>query len=235
MSKHTFTVNSRDTNIKPKKVRAQGLVPANIFGSGMESQSIQFKKTAFEDLYTQIGEAGIAYLQLKDEEIPAMIEEVQLDPISLDPIHASFKAIDLTEKIRADIPVELKGEFDLPEAVLVTVRDEIEVEALPTDLPEYFTIDVSGLDEIGQTITLADLDYDQDKVEIVVGEEGEEAPVVLVQEVEEEEEEEPEEVETVIIGEEEEGEVTAEGAEGGETKPEAATEGAGEQDQTAEK
>jgi hypothetical protein len=83
--------------------------------------------------------------------------------------------------------------------VLVVVKDEIEVEALPADLPEKFEIDVSLLTEVGQMVTYADLKYDRSKVTLVLGEEGEEEPVVLVQE---QREEEPEEEPEVVEGEE---------------------------------
>ncbi len=203
MSKHSLKAVKRDLEENPTQLRMKKLVPANIFGPKMDSQAIQLELNSFYDVYRQIGESGVAYLELGKEEIPAMIEEVQKNPVTDQPIHVSFKAIDLTQKVTAEIPVDVIGEFELPEAVLVTVRDEIEVEALPTDLPEKFEVDVSGLDEIGQSITLADLEYDSDKVSIVVGEEGMDAPVVLVQEVEEEPEEPEEPIETEIIGEEE--------------------------------
>lgn len=207
MTKKTFKVKARDTKTKPKRIRAEGLIPGNIFGPDIESQAIKFDEGDFGSLYNQVGESGLVYVVLNEKELPTMIDEVQVDPISMEPLHVSFKTIDLEEKTRAEIPIEFIGEFDLPEAVLVRVRDEVEVEALPTNLPEKFVVDVSELSEIGQSITLGDLEFDQDKVDIIVAEEGLEAPIVLVQEMEEEEEEE-EVIETEIIGEEleEEGE-----------------------------
>lgn len=201
MKKHSLTVNKRSLSQNLNLIRKENRIPGNIFGPDIDSQAIVFESKDFVDLFKEVGESAVVYLQLEKKEIPAMVDEVQINPVTNDPIHISFKTIDLTEKVEAQIPVELVGEFELPEAVLVTVRDEIEVRALPADLPEKFIINVEDLDEIGQSITLADLDYDQEKVEIVVGEEGMEAPVVLVQEVEEEPEEPEEPVETEIIGE----------------------------------
>jgi large subunit ribosomal protein L25 len=216
MKKNEFKIEKRDTQTRAKAIRNKGLVPGNVFGSDRDSTAVQFDQVKFNKLFLEIGESGIAYLKLEKEEVPVMIDEVQLAPVSGNVLHVSFKAIDLSEKIRAEIPVELEGEFEIPEAVLVRVRDQIEVEALPTDLPEKFVVDVSTLKKIGQSVTLDDLAFDQKKVSIIVGEEGMDAPVVLVQEVEEEVEEEIEEtIETEIIGEEdEEGEDEVE-AEGG--------------------
>ncbi len=212
MNKKKFKVEARNTTTKAKKIRGEGLVPGNLYGPEIDSQALKFEKNKFDNLYSQVGESGLVYIQLDKEEVPAMIEEVQLDPLSLEPLHVSFKTINLKEKTRAEIPIEFVGEFELPEAVLVRVRDEVEVEALPTDLPEKFVVDVSKLNEIGQSITVGDLEYDEEKVEIIVAEEGMEAPIVLVQEMEEEEEEE-EPIETEIIGEEEEEAVEGEGLE----------------------
>jgi len=202
MKKTIAEVTKREITENLNQLRVQN-VPANIFESGKKSVSIKIDKKQLGDLYRRVGESGVAYLSLDNKEIPAMIEEVQWHPVSNDPIHVSFKVVDLKQKTEAFIPVELVGEFDLPEAVLVTVRDEVEVRALPADLPEKFVVNVEQLTEIGQSITLADLDCDKNKVEIMVGEEGEEAPVILVQEVKEEVVEEVEEIETEIIGEEE--------------------------------
>lgn len=204
MKKNTFNILKRTKEQKVNELRANNVIPGNVFGPGMDSIAVQFNRKEFNKLYIEIGESGIAYLKLEKKEVPAMIEEVQLTPVSGDVLHVSFKAINLSEKIRAEIPVELEGEFELPQAVLVRVRDEIEVEALPTNLPEKFIIDVTKLDTIGQSVTLNDLDFNQEEVDIIVGEEGMDAPVVLVQAVEEEEKEDIEEtIETEIIGEEE--------------------------------
>lgn len=204
MKKTTFNIKQRDASIKPKKLRERQVVPGNLFGSSLTSQAVQFDLKGFVKLYELVGESAIVYLNVDEKQIPAMIDEVQLDPITDMPIHATFKAVDLKEKIKADIPVRFEGEFEVADAVMVRVRDEIEVEALPTDLPEEFVIDVEKLKEIGQSIAISDLEYDKSKVEIIVGEEGVDAPIVLVQQMEEEKEEE-EEIETTIIGEEEEG------------------------------
>ena len=203
MQKHQVQVKKRDLATNVKQLRRDSIVPGNIFGTDYESQAIQLPVKFFKELFALVGESGVAYLNLDKKEIPTMIDELQLDPITDEPIHVSFKAISLLEKVTAQIPVKTIGEFDLAEAVLVTVLDEIEVEALPTDLPEKFEIDVSQLTAIGQSITLADLKYDHNKVEIIVGEGGLEAPVLLVQEVAEEIEEVEEPVETEIIGEKE--------------------------------
>ena len=203
MKKHQIQVKKRDLATNVKQLRRDGVVPGNVFGASYKSQAIQFSTKSFKDLFAQVGESGVVYLNLDKKETPAMIDELQLDPVTDEPIHVSFKVVNLLEKVTAQIPVKTTGEIDIAEAVLVTVLGEIEVEALPTDLPEKFEIDVTQLTKVGQSITLADLKYDRDKVEIVIGEGGLEAPVLLVQEVAEEVEEVEEPTETEVIGEKE--------------------------------
>lgn len=225
MSKHTASVSTRDLNKNLNTIRKTG-VPGNIFSPKEDSTAITISTKDFLKLFGEVGESGVAYLKLDRKEIPVMIEEVQWHPVRDEPLHVLFKVVDLKQKTEALIPVEVVGEFEIPEAVLVTVRDEIEVRALPTDLPEKFVVNVETLTEIGQSITLSELDYDRSKVEIIVGEEGEDAPVVLVQEVKEEEEEEEETEEVEIIGEAEEEGVEAPAGE--QEKPQAEAESEGE-------
>jgi len=211
MTKITFPVQKRATQ-KPKELRREGIIPANIFGDG-DSIAIQADTLGFSKLYEQVGETGLVYLEIEGDadQHPVLVEEVQTDPVSGELLHVSLKQVNLKEKIEAEVPVETIGEFDVPQGVLVVVKDQIEVEALPADLPEKFEIDISALTEIGQMVTYADLKYDKNKVRLILGEEGEEEPVVLVQE---QRAEEPEEEPEVIEGEEKtEGEAEGEKAE----------------------
>jgi large subunit ribosomal protein L25 len=192
MSKITFSTTSRD--LKGKKVRrlrSQGTIPGNIYVSGGESAAIQFSEKEFNKLYGEVGDTGLVYVEVGESKKsrPTLIDEVQVDPASGDVQHVSFKEVDLKEKIEAEVPVEFVGEFDVKEAVMVQVKNSIIVEALPSDLPEKFEVNIEGLTEIGQSITLADLNFDKSKISLVEIEADEdwENPVVLVQEQRQEE------------------------------------------------
>lgn len=193
-----------------KRLRTDGLVPANIYGQAKDSDSISIDAAAFQKFYAAEGDSGLMYLAIegKKKEVPVLIDEVQFHPVTDHVLHVSFRRVNLKEKIRSEVPIVLVGENEVPEAAIITVRDALEVEALPTDLPENFTIDISTLTEIGQSVTIADLEYDKETVEVVMtGEMNMDAPVVLLQEIKEEViEEEPEEelegVEAVVEGEE---------------------------------
>jgi len=206
MGKKYFSVNKRLKLKKAKQQRRQGLLPANVFGGGIESIAVSCPSDDFKKLYNDVGEVALVYLKIEGQEkaIPTMIDEVQFHPITGDFLHASFRKVSLKDKITADIPVVIKGEVDIPDAVLVTVHNTLKVEALPTDLPEEFEVDVSNLTEIDQSITISDLVYDKSKVKLMFEEENENTPIVIVQKIKEEVVEEPEATEEV------EGEVTEE-------------------------
>lgn len=223
MEKVKFKVSKRQ-NKKNNQLRREGIVPANMYQAGKESIALELNNLAFNKLTRDLNENAIIHLQIDDDkkESPVLIDEVQYDSFGKNILHVVFRKISLSEKIKADISIELVGEFDVENGVLVLAKDSVEVEALPTDLPEKFEVDQSLLKEIGDRVVLSDLKFDKDKVELVLGEEEnpEEVVIALVQEKAEEVEEEPsgELVEPEIAGEKKEeskgGEEAAEPAEG---------------------
>ncbi|MBP7876087.1 50S ribosomal protein L25 [Candidatus Woesebacteria bacterium] len=189
-----FHVASRKIDQKMAQVRLDGLIPANIYGLNKESTTISIPgKALFQHLKTE-GETGLLYLitDKKDAQQPVLFSEIQKHPVTNEIVHVSFLRVNLAEKITKEIDVKLVGEFDLKEATVILVKDVIEVEALPADLPEAFFIDVSKLTEVGQEVRVADLEFDRSKVELQMTEEEQDEPIALVQEVKEEVVEEPE-------------------------------------------
>jgi large subunit ribosomal protein L25 len=182
--KHVLSAQSRDLKVKNRKYRRDGMIVANIYGEG-ESQAVVVVGKEFHKLLPQVSESTVIYLTVgKDKEIPVMISEVQRDSVSGGIIHVALRQVNLREKVMATIPIEAVGEFSVPEAVFLLVRDEIEAEALPTDLPEKFVVDVSHFTEVGEQFSLADLVYDREKIKLQVEDENE--PVVVVNAVKEE-------------------------------------------------
>ncbi len=236
MSKIIFSTSSRDLKGKKvKRLRAQAVIPGNVYVGGGESVTIQFSEKEFEKLYGEVGDTGLVYLEIGDSKKSrsTLVDEVQVDPVSGDVLHVSFKEVDLKEKIEAEVPIELIGEFDVKEGVMVQVRNSIVVEALPVDLPEKFEVNIDDLAEVGQSITLADLKFNKSKVSLVEVETDEdwEKPVVLVQEQREEEVVEVVEEEVDVEGE---GVGVGEGEDVGEDGAEK-TEGAGDEKDGEEK
>ncbi len=178
---------------KVSQLRKTKQVPANVSGDVKSSLAIAIDQRKFTQLYDQVGDTGLFYLQVEAEQAdrPVLISEVQRDPITDQVLHVVFRQVNLSEKITAEVPVEVINATEIKDAVLVVLHNEIEVEALPQDFPEKFEIDASTLTEIGQTISFKDLKFDKATVKLMIDEEQMDEPVVMIQEVKEEVEEAP--------------------------------------------
>jgi large subunit ribosomal protein L25 len=183
---------------KVKKLRNQGLIPANIYGSKVDSLAVSLNHEAFINIFKKAGETQIVSVTVDDEKTsrPTLITKVQSDPISRQFLHIDLRQVNLKEKITAAVDIELIGESpaEAAGAVIVTLKNQLEVEALPTDLPEKLTIDISKLEKIGDAITVNQINIDPNKVTILG--DSEEIVVKAEEKQQEEVEEAPVEVET---------------------------------------
>lgn len=194
-NKILFHAKTRDAHIKPKQLRRDGNLPANIFGLSKPSQAIYFPANAFRKLYDEVGDTGLLYVKIDDQkEQPVLVDDVAYESVGTRINHVSFKRVNLAVAVTADIPIVLVGENNIPETIVTQVKQDVEVEALPQNLPESFEIDISTLTEVGQTITLADLTFDSSKITLVLKEDvsPETETLVVLQQVAEEVEETPE-------------------------------------------
>ncbi len=170
MNKLTLKAEKRSlVGRKVKKLRKEGILPANLYGRNVKSVALQVENKEFQKVFEEAGETGLVELKLDKKSIPVLIHNVQIDPVSDKPIHADFLQVDLKKKVVAKVPVELIGESPAQKQGLGTVVlyvDEVEVEALPGNLPEKFEIDASKLTSVDQVFTVGDLEFDSSKVEI---------------------------------------------------------------------
>lgn len=210
---------------KVKSIRKEGLVPANVFGKKIKSLAISVKSQEFRKIFSKAGATGIIYLDISEEKDPrpVLVSAIQKHPLKGTLLHVDFRQVDLSEKVKAEVPIRIIGESPAVKdknGVLVSVLSQVMVEALPADLPEFLEISIQGLVEIGQSVHVKDIKIDKTKVKI---EEEEDETVAIVQEPRVEEVEVKPAVETVVA----EGGETAK-AEAGETvvddkKPQADT------------
>lgn len=224
MEKLQLSAKPRDLRGKKvKTLRQAGELPANVYGKGIDSQAVAVAERPFRETLKAAGETGVVYLSIEGEEgpRPVLVHGVQKDPVTGAPLHVDFYQVNLKEKTTARVPIALVGENELEkrgEGLIIQTLNEIEVEALPTDIPHEFPVDVTGLTEIGQTFKVGDLDYDREKVTVTA---DPEENILVMQTAEMKEEEVP--VEEVVEGEgpevisEEEAAARA-AAEGDETK-----------------
>jgi large subunit ribosomal protein L25 len=205
-----------------KHVRQNDMVPAIVYKDGESGSSVKVgRKELLKALHTEAGLNAIITLEIADGDAvdtrTVIVKETQIDPLTDMVLHVDFHEISLEEKINVNIPVTVKGE-----AVGVTEEDgvfaqalwEIEVECLPTDIPEKIEVNVEAL-RIGDAIHVKDLSVPEGVVIL----EDEDQVVVSVHVPEAEETEEPleegaAEPELIKKGKEEE----EEGEEGGSEK-----------------
>jgi len=197
---------------KVKKLRSVGLLPGNIYGKKVKSESVTVDLKEFRNLLKEAGETNIVSVVVEGKKRPTLIHNVQVDPVTDDLLHVDFFQVDLKQKVTAQIPIELIGDSPAEKQGIGTVvrySDEVEVEALPAQLPESFEVDVSKLVNVDDQLQVKDISIDKTKVEMK--EEGEKV-VAKVEPLREEEEIAPPAEEEV--GEEAEGEGKEEGEEG---------------------
>lgn len=145
---------------KVRKLRREGILPANIYGKELSSVSVQVPVKDFEEVFKQVGETGLVDLMLDSERRPVLIKNLQLSYPSRTPIHADFFQVDLSQKVKAMIPLVITGEAKAVTdnlGMLLQPASEIEVEALPEALPEHIEVNVENLTAIDEQITVGDL------------------------------------------------------------------------------
>lgn len=177
---------------KVKQLRKQGILPANIYGKHIESASVQVSTKEFNKLFSEVGETGLISLELDGEIRPVLVHEVSREPVMDLPIHVDFLQVNLNEKVTATVPIEFEGESPAEKdgtGVVVPQMREVEVEALPANLPDHITVNISELTKEGDIITVSQLKVDRSKIEIKV--EDLEQIVVSISAPQKEEEPEP--------------------------------------------
>ncbi len=229
----TLKVTHRDTfgSRATRRLRRGGLVPGVVYGQGGEARPFQVPA---RDLRVLLSE-GHTLLDLEldgSKAVPVVIKEQQNHPVRGDVLHLDCLEVRLDQEIQAEVAVELEGADQAPGVreggVLEHVTREITVEALPTEIPEQITVDVSQM-EINDTINLAAVSIPSGVK--LMADEPEEITIATLSPPRVEEEPEPEvEEEAELVGEGEEvpeGEEAPEGEAEGEP---AEGEGGGDQE-----
>lgn len=181
-----LAVKSRDiTGKKVKSLRRQGLVPAIVYGKHIDQPvKISCVKNDLLKVYKASGYTTPVEL-MGDLDQLVLIHTLQLDPISDEIITADFLAVSRKEKVTANIPLVRVGESEiekLNEWRIQIIKDTVEVQALPQDLPHSIEIDISNINAIDDVIFVKDLKIPA-KVEVI---DDLELPVVTVMVIEDE-------------------------------------------------
>ncbi len=203
MERYNLNVEVREATGKgvARKLRSNGLIPGIIYGKNRGPQPLTVNP---QDLKHKLSGNAIFDLDIEGEgKETAMVKEVQKNVITGELKHIDFLHISMDEKIIVSVVVNMIG--DAPGVkeggVLQQLLREIEIECLPLDIPEEIEVDISNLD-IGSSITVSDVEVDDD-IDIITPLEEVIVTLAFPAEEEEEEEEEDEEfMEPEVIGEE---------------------------------
>lgn len=142
-----------------KALRRNGVVPANIYEKGKESQAVSAKFMEITKVYHEAGKHHPVELTVDGKKHLAMIKDVDIDPVKNIVRHISFHAVNRNETVEAEIPVKIVGEIPAERSsyMVLQTQDTVVVEAIPSNLPDELTIDGSMLVEIGDKVSVADL------------------------------------------------------------------------------
>lgn len=158
---------------KVKKLRREGMVPGNIFGKKISSIAIAVNHKDLKHVLSKAGETSVVNVTIDDEKkaYPVLITHVSHHPVTHEMLHIDLHNISLTEKVHARVPLVLRGEalavIQKIGALLTSLHD-IEVEALPTDLPEHIDVDITPLAALDQELKVGDLKVDRNKLKLLV-------------------------------------------------------------------
>lgn len=191
-----------------KHLRSEGLIPAVVYGYGQETTHLQIEEKALHKVLREAGTYQLIALKVGNSK-PQMTlaRDIQRDVLRYDYLHVDFYAVQMDQKVTAQVPLILIGEAPAVQdlgAILTQGLDELEIECLPGDLISSIEVSVDGLVEFNDTVSVSDLSL-PDTVTVLSDPESMVAKVEPPQLPEEEEEEEEEELlvsaEPEVIGE----------------------------------
>src|ERR1035437_7671806 len=182
----------RDESIKLDNLRKGGEIPAVFYGAGKDTTSVSISLVEFKKVWRDAGESSAVKIALANgdlqQNIDVLIHEVQVDPVTDEPIHVDFLVIDMKKKIRVNVPISFEGISNAVKSGignLVKVLHEIEIEALPSDLPHNLIADISKLETLKDQVFVSDIKL---PVGVTVINSPTEVVVSIVEQVEEKEE-----------------------------------------------
>lgn len=145
---------------KVKVLRREGLIPAIIYGTGIEPIAIELNSHEASKTLSLVSGSTLINLKIGDQNHTVILRDVQVDVIRRNIVHIDFLKVAMDTAITTEVPVRLVGEAPAVTelgGVLVTGLSEVEIEALPGDLPDRITVDIESLIEINSSIKVGDI------------------------------------------------------------------------------
>lgn len=145
-----------------KKVRAEGSVPAVIYGHGRETISVAVDRNDFRRAFRTVGKATLLDIKTEKDTIPVLVHVIETHPVSGDPIHIDFHAVRMDEEVHAVVPVKFIGTSDavkLLGGILTVQKSEINIKCLPKNLISSISVDISSLKTFHDVIVVENIDF----------------------------------------------------------------------------
>lgn len=156
----TLEIRKRDKNENLLKLRESGFIPAVFYGPKEESTAVSVLKKDFDKVWHEAGESTVITLNGDGFNHEAMIHDVSRDPLTNDTRHVDFYVVEKGKTITVHVPIEFTGLAPAVKelgGILVKVLHEIEVDALPKDLPHSVNVDVSSLVDFDSHVVASDV------------------------------------------------------------------------------
>ena len=165
MTTQALTLELETRSVFGKKVqtlRRQGIIPVHLYGKDTSSLSLQAEASTILLIVAQAGKNRPVSVSVSGQKTPylAFIREVQRHPVSEAILHVDFYHVPMEEVAQTNVPIRLIGEapaIRMLNGVLNQVLPNLRIECLPLDVPEYFELDMSGLDDFVKTLHVSDI------------------------------------------------------------------------------
>ena len=154
------TENRKIFGKKLEPFRKKGKLPAVLYGPKEKTQSLFVSLKDFKKIWNEAGESTVIQLKLDGSKKEVLIQEVAMDPIKDEPLHVDFYAVQMDKPIQTSVALVFEGVSPAIKnfgGILVKVTHEIEIEALPKNLPHELIVDVSSLANLEDKISAKDI------------------------------------------------------------------------------
>lgn len=160
-----LTVKKRDPKNSNDFLRSQGRVPAVIYGSGFENVSVSLDDSELRKVYKKAGMSNVVTLKGDTTATMCIIQDMQVHVVSGDILHVDLKVVNEGETTEVTIPLTLVGESPAIKnsiGLLNFSLEEIIIETIPSKIPQTIEVDISELNNLGDSVKLSDLKFSKD-------------------------------------------------------------------------
>jgi large subunit ribosomal protein L25 len=156
----SISLEKRAPGAKLQSLRASGKIPAVLYGPKNPACAVSINEIEFIKAFRQAGESTVIVADLDGEKHDTLVHDMDLDPVSSKIRHVDLYVIEKGKKVKLDVPLEFIGESAAVKSLganLIKVLHEIEIEAMPKDLPHNLEVDISSLVDLDSQIKAGDI------------------------------------------------------------------------------